>query len=323
MNEDYLWSGKGRPDPEVKRLERRLASRRHPCPPPELPELPVVFRPRRVLPLVAAAVVLLVGVGAWILPRLADRGREAGGAWSISRVEGVAAVGDRALAGAGRLPVGAWLETDEGSRARIDVPEIGYVDVEPHTRIRVKSTGKTEHRLELAQGRIEARVSAPPRLFVIDTPAAAAVDLGCAYLLDVAEDGSGLLRVTAGWVALEAAGRSSIVPSEAACATRPGIGPGTPYFEDASPALRDALARFDFEGRGDEALEIVLAEARERDTLTLWHLVPRVDAAERGRVVGRAASLRPLPEGVDREALVRLDPEALALWKDDLEAAWW
>src|SRR5207249_4003754 len=104
------------------------------------------------------------------------------------------------------------------------------------------------------------------------TPSATAADLGCAYTLEVDNAGRSLLHVTAGWVALQLKDRESIVPAGALCETRKGIGPGTPYFEDASERFRNALSKLDFEKETAEVLGIVLAESRERDTLTLWHL---------------------------------------------------
>ena len=71
---------------------------------------------------------------------------------------------------------------------------------------------------------------APPRLFFVDTPAGVAADLGCAYTLEVDDHGDGLLHVTSGWVALQLKDRESMVPAGASCATRPGVGPGTPFF---------------------------------------------------------------------------------------------
>ena len=73
--------------------------------------------------------------------------------------------------------------------------------------------------------------------FVVDTPAAKTVDLGCRYTLSVAKDGSGFLVVELGWVAFEWNKVESFIPRGAACATRVGHGPGTPYFLDAPEAL--------------------------------------------------------------------------------------
>ena len=51
------------------------------------------------------------------------------------------------------------------------------------------------------------------------------------------------------------------------------------------------LEEFDFEGGGEQSLAIVLGESRPRDTLTLWHLLPRVDEAGRKKVLDRMIAL--------------------------------
>jgi len=94
---------------------------------------------------------------------------------------------------------------------------------------------------------MSARIWAPPRLFFVDTPSAVAADLGCAYTLEVDNAGGSLLRVTSGWVALQLKDRESMVRRAQLVKTRRGIGPGTPYFEDASESFRQALVRLDFE----------------------------------------------------------------------------
>ncbi len=156
----------------------------------------------------------------------------------------------------------------------------------------------------------------------MDTPSAVAADLGCAYTLEVDDAGRSLLHVTSGWVALERGPRESVVPAGAACATTPRFGPGTPYFEDASEAFRYALDTFDRHQDGDAALDTVLREARVRDTLTLWHLLARVDDARRVLVYERLAQLTPPPAGVTRDAVLRLDRQALSDWKDNLQDKW-
>jgi hypothetical protein len=227
----------------------------------------------------------------------------------------------------GRIAVGQWLETDANSRAQIEVGSIGQVEIDPNTRVRLVETKLTEHRLELAQGKMSARIWAPPRLFFVDTPAGVAADLGCAYTLEVDDQGVGLLHVTSGWVALQLKDRESMVPAGATCATRPGTGPGTPYFDDASEKFRVALAKLDFGYAVDvpdlqTPLESVLAESRPRDTLTLWHLLSRVNESERARVYERMAALVPPPDGVTREGVLQLNESMLQLWKDNLETAW-
>ena len=240
--------------------------------------------------------------------------------WEVVRLDGSPAVGSKRVAETGRIAVGEWLQTDASSRARVSIGDIGTVEVEPNSRIRLIAAKPNEHRLALARGEISAVVSAPPRLFFVETPVSTAVDLGCAYKMKTDESGSGLLRVTAGWVALESKGRESLVPAGANCRTRSEAGPGTPYFSDASEALQQALEAFDFENGGSESLRVILREARVRDTLTLWHLLSRVDREERARMFDRMVELTPLPDGVSREKALDLDKDTLQRWR--LELAW-
>jgi len=262
------------------------------------------------LGLATAALVAVLALSAsyWFVTR------ETGSGWKVARQNGTTSVD--------RLAVGDALETDAVSRLRLTVGDIGTVDVEPNTSIRLLSASPSEQRLTLNRGGITATISAPPRLFFVNTPSSTVVDLGCQYTMRVNEGGFGNLRVTAGWASLEWGGRESLVPAGASCETRPQVGPGTPAFDDASFPLREALKAFDFENGGARSLDIVLAESRVRDTLTLWHLLSRVDGADRARVYDRMVALTPLPSGVTRDQALQLDPDMLRRWREELAWTW-
>jgi hypothetical protein len=275
------------------------------------------WQPRLVA--VAAGLLLAIALGAFLIVQNLQRP-----SWEVARLDGMPRIGSSRISNKGRLAVGQWLETDGSSRAQIEVGSIGLVQIDPNTRVRLLETRPTEHRLELAQGRMSARIWAPPRLFFVDTPSAVAADLGCAYTLEVNGEGASLLHVTSGWVALQLKDRESMVPAGAACQTRLGIGPGTPYFEDASESFRVSLAKFDFDPSAKAAaLESVLSEARPRDSLTLWHLLSRANGTERLRVYERLAALAPPPGSVTREGALQLNPEMLQTWREALESSWY
>ncbi len=245
--------------------------------------------------------------------------------WFVTRLDGSPKIGAEAIANNGQLGVGEWLETDDKSRAQIAVGAIGNVEIDQNTRVRLVQTVPTEHRLELARGKMSARIWAPPRLFFVDTPSAVAADLGCAYTLEVDDHGGSLLRVTSGWVALELKDRESMVPAGASCETRPGVGPGTPYFENAPDAFREALETVDFDpdaANRHAALTTLLDQSRQRDTLTLWHLLARVEGEDRARVYDKLAAYVPPPAGVTREGVLRLDQQMLDSWKALLQPIW-
>ena len=303
---DHIWDGIEAALVRETAGERQRASR---------PQTFFSSRRRMVAAAFATVLLALVAGGVWLYVR-AQRPW-----WEVARVEGAPRVASGSIGDRGRLRVGEWLETDAASRAEIAVADIGQVEVEPNTRVRLVETRLTEHRLELERGTLHARFWAPPRLFFVNTPSAVAADLGCAYTLEVDDAGRGLLHVTSGYVALETEARSAIVPAGAACMTQPGAGPGTPFFEDAPEAFVESLAKLDLEN-DPASLDAVLNGARPRDTLTLWHLLARVGHEDRARVYERLAALAPPPEGVTRDGIVGLDRAMLDAWKSNLEKDW-
>ena len=332
MKDDYLWDGSGEPDPEVQKFENLLGRYRHNQPAPAFDQI-VVEQPasRRwrfpfgfSLQWAAVAAALLIGVTTFVVLR-AKRASDAGPAWEIARIAGSPRVGWHSLSansGMAKLKEGQTLVTDNSSRASITLDETGQIEVDPSSRLRVVANGPARKRLSLERGTIHATIWAPPGEFVVDTPSAVAVDLGCVYTLHVDDSGAGLLRTTMGWVGFKLNGHESFIPAGAVCATRPKIGPGTPYFEDASASFRDALTKFDFaeitpqERQG--LVQILLADARKQDVVTLWHLLSRVSDTERRAVYERLAALAAPPKDVTREGILRLDPKMLDSWWNSL-----
>ena len=333
MKDDYLWDGSGEPDPEVQKLERVLGRYRHDQRAPSFEQVVVIraakqrwgfFNVRWSYQIGAvAAVVLLVVAAFFALRPLFPENSGAG--WDVARLEGAPRVGWHSIGEKtkpGKLRIGQTLVTDGSSRASITLDETGRVDVDPGSRLRLVTNGPGHKRLSLELGTIHATIWAPPGEFVVDTPSAIAVDLGCVYTLHVDESGAGLLRTTMGWVGFQLNGREAFIPAGAICQTRPKIGPGTPHFEDASASFRDALSKFDFAAttprERNALLGILLVDARKDDALTIWHLLSRVSEADRPAVYDRLAMLAPPPAGVTREGILRLDRTMLDAWWNSL-----
>jgi ferric-dicitrate binding protein FerR (iron transport regulator) len=293
MKEDWLWDRSGPPDPEIERLERTLAPlryRHHPLAPARAP--------RRNWAVAAAVVAAAAALLVWSVPVAPET------LWQV--------------AGA-TLRQGQTVRT--GSAAvRLEAEAIGRVDVAPHSTLRATAP---KH-LALEHGELHAFIWARPTEFVVETPSARAIDLGCEYTLNVDSAGNGLLRVSMGWVAFTRNGHESFIPANAECRTRKHAGPGVPYYTDAPDALRAAVAAFDAGDR--KAVAPILATARERDGLTIWHLLTRVEAADRGAVYDRLAELVPMLPGASREGVIRGETEAIDRCWDALgleNTAWW
>jgi hypothetical protein len=86
--------------------------------------------------------------------------------------------------------------------------------------------------------------------------------------------------------------------------------------------LRQALLEFDYSKGGQAAIDVILAESRQRDTLTLWHLLSRVEMEQRQRIFDHMVALTPLPASVTRDKALALDPATLKLWREELAWTW-
>ena len=333
LKNEYLWDGSGEPDAAVVKLERALGKFRHAGRAPELPADLAVQRESRTawgsaglwFQFAAVAASALIVSSVWTGLRLPSESVATGVGWGVEQVAGAPRVGTKAIGRQGEkgtLRIGQTLETDRESRASITVSEVGQVDIDPQTRLRLLESRSSRTRLELERGTIHAMIWAPPGEFLVDTPSALAVDLGCAYTLQVDDTGAGLLRTRMGWVGFRLNGRDAFIPAGAVGETRPGIGPGTPYFEDASPEFRAALRQFDFAKLSDEErsaqLAIVLAQARTEDALTLWHLLSRANGADRGHVFDRLNAFVPVPAGVTRAGIEHGEQAMLDAWWNEL-----
>lgn len=271
---------------------------------------------------VASLVAALIAAGIVVAVATYTLGAYAS-SWPIERLDGTPMVARRALAGPAKLSEGEWLETDYVSRARLGIGTLGTADVGPGSRVQLVRAGGRSGALRVERGSIEATVWAPPRFFLVETPAATAIDLGCAYTLSIDARGNGTLLVRSGQVELVGRGRRSLVVAGTASQMRSGVGPGTPYAVGESQAFRDALAILDFGGgERSEALDYVISGASTPSTISLWHLLPRVALAERERVYARLSAIAPPPPGVTREAVIALDVRALGRWQDALEPSW-
>jgi hypothetical protein len=334
MKDDYLWDGSGEPDPEVQKLETALGRYRHNQPAPtfdHVADIPAVKVPKRFFNLrfsfqfAAVVATFLIAAMLFYYFRRPNPVSDSGPAWEVARLEGAPKVGWKSIganSGIAKLTVGQTLVTDGSSRASITLDETGRVEVDAGSRLRLVTNGPGRKRLSLERGTIHATIWAPAGEFVVDTPSAVAVDLGCVYTLHVDDSGAGLLRTTMGWVGFKLNSRESFIPAGAICRTRPKIGPGTPYFEDASASFRDALSKFDFSATTPSErhalLGILLSDARKDDALTLWHLLSRVNDADRPGVYDRLASFAPPPADVTRDGILRLDRPMLDAWWNSL-----
>jgi hypothetical protein len=250
----------------------------------------------------AIAALALVGLGlGWVWA----------GGWRVEILSGRAAYGGVAFAG--RVAPGGTLTTDATSRARLLVPGLGDVTLEPGGCVRRVRGRGAERRLTLERGTLHASIDGPPRRLVVGTSMGAAVDLGGAYTIAVDDSGRGRIDVTRGRVRFENGDVVSLVGAGLWCPLTIA-GAGVPRRSDASDAFLAAVAVTDDPACQADDFALLLAHAEASDAITLWHLLPRVRGEVRRQVAERIAFLVEVPGDVTLDRVLALEPEALAAW---------
>ena len=215
------------------------------------------------------------------------------------------------------LAAGDSLDTGAAT-AHVRVGNIGLLDVDSGTSLRLLQSGVTHQHVRLARGTIRARIAAPPRVFVVETPTGRATDLGCVYTLSVDSTGAGFMKVALGWVEFSYQGRVSLVPAGFNVMTSKA-GVGTPVADNAPPAFAAAVRALDaYQMNNDSALGVILRTARPSDAVTLWHILSgwRGSPAQRERVYDRLAAIVPPPVDAAHAkfAAVYGNPMTMKVW---------
>jgi ferric-dicitrate binding protein FerR (iron transport regulator) len=292
MNDDYLWDKSGQPDAEVQKLEALLSRYRSAAPMPDFKRVAVIRR-RPVWPFaVAAALIVCAILGAVRFYTPANR-------WRATDASGVADVPHSILR------TGDVVRTQRGS-VRLQSPAVGTIDLGANTTVRLIENRSKRHRLALAAGTIHAKTTSQPGVFVIDTPKARAIDLGCEYTLTITSNGGGELHVIAGWVDLTHGYEQSLVPQGASAMIESDGSLTVPVFDDAVLAFHAAIRNHD--------MPAIVAYARRRDAFTLLNLFRLATPDERGILYDRLNQLVPAPPSITRESVRYWTPSSTELW---------
>jgi len=298
MNNDYLFDRSGEPDAEVAQLESLLGRYRSTATMPDFRRV-VMMRPRPRWPFaIAAALVLFAVLGALRIYTPPNR-------WRATSASGGAIVPHFLLRAGDVVRTGA-----QGS-VRLESTAVGMLDISPNTTVKLIESRRNRHRLALTAGTIHARTTSMPGVFVIDTPRARAIDLGCEYTLTVALDGAGELHVISGWVDLSRGFEQSLVPQGASALMTADGELTVPVFDDADPRFRAAVR--DFSHTHD--LATIVSLARRRDALTLLNLFRLTTPDESVNLFDRLNQLVPAPPSISRQAV--------RYWRPDVTEPWW
>jgi hypothetical protein len=288
---------------------------------------------------VAAAVALVMTLVAWGLTPTRDSSPTPHGtyaapdgsptprvviAWGVRPESGDVRVDGCEINAPARLLPGVWMETRADATARVSIADIASMQVRPGSLLRIAASDESQHRIELVRGSIHAKVIAPPRLFIVDTPTVQAIDLGCEYTLDVIDKHTTRLHVLTGEVSLAGEQGEVVVPSGAVCLTRSKV-VGTPRFVKSAADFQETLDAIDGGERADWRLREAIRRARDIDAMSLFALLERTPAGEvalRTILAEGIAALSGSADTAPLQGVIQGDMMAMAEWRASLEIYW-
>jgi hypothetical protein len=236
-------------------------------------------------------------------------------AWEVEAVSGTPVLASKVLSGGGMMKAGDWLITNDESSAKIIAGQLGEIYIEPNSRIRLLRTLPTEHRVRMIHGRLTAEISAPPGYFFIESPAAEIINYRSSCIVELDEEGNGIIIVKEGVTAVSNKLGKSFIKEGGICEIKKGAAPGIPFLEDAPLFLVALIRRVDNKIEMDNVFFIsLLNSAREKDLFSLWHLFKKVDDDRKVMIYNKMISLNNSFIGITREGILSGNPEMIERW---------
>ncbi len=336
-HDDYLWSKRGHGDDDIRRLERLLSPYAHEHEQIDAvrtatrPRVQSAQRPRRFHAGWALAAVLAVCALAMTLLLQHRLAWPEGAAWQVAAAQGQAWMAGAPVRAGAQLARSGEIATGDDGAVRLRIARIGELRLGAGSRLRLEQTGPGLHRVRLLQGRLWARVWAPPGYFGVRLPRTEALDMGCEFTLESDATGAGVLTVRSGWVLVGNDGGEALVPQGATVRLRADGAAGTPHDLGARIGFVAALAELDAQ-RGalpadDARLQRLLSQARPGDAISLLSLLQRHPQLAGGPLYDRLRALLADAPAPSREAVLRGAAGALEPWWNALPypraKRWW
>lgn len=209
--------------------------------------------------------------------------------------------------------------TDSYSKAVINVPKTGRIEVDPNSFLILLKAKDNGNRIKFLKGSIRVINSNLLPYLTIEIENFLIYDRGGTFEITIDDNSYTNVTVEYGYLEIEQKGRKFFVDEGYTCQIRPNTHPGIPHRVDAPDELKSEIRKLDYEGGGDESVQKIISIATESDMLTLLGLIPKSSESYRAVLFNKISAYYPPPPGVTLEGIVKLDPDMLEKWWFEIE----
>lgn len=208
------------------------------------------------------------------------------------------------------LELNSSLITDENSSARILIPQIGVIQIEPNSSL---SRTRKDFEIKLSKGKIvkksekqkaEATLNITTDLADFNEESSSDFELS-------ADEEINELFVFNGKVKIVVKGFEAVVPENFACDIKKNKY-AVPYNPNSDLQIVKLIK--EYSGPADPNMVVIVSLAKKSDALSLWHILQLSGEENRPIVFKKLNELIPPPETVTGEGIQKLNREMLDQW---------
>ncbi len=238
--------------------------------------------------------------------------------WRVRGVEGQYFINGN-LENSGKLSQGQTFLTGNNSKAIINVPKVGRLEVDPNTLLQLIKAKDGSNTIMLKVGMIRIVTAEDLPDLIVTIKKLNIVDYGGVYTINVDDNGSVDLKVESGDAVVNYNNVKTYVSGGYVCNILKGVKVGTPYREDAPEELKEEVKKFDNGSNNATSIDKIIRYARQSDAFTLFDLIKKTALLERGKLFQAIANYFPPPESVTKNGIMELDKKMLLQWWEDIE----
>jgi len=219
-------------------------------------------------------------------------------------------INDNAINSDKELELNSSLLTDENSSARIIIPHVGVIQVEPNTSL---SRTRKDFEIKLNKGKIVKKSdlqTAEAKLTITTDLADFNEELSSDFELSASEEINELF-VFRGTVKVVVKGFEAVVPENFACNVKKGKY-AVPYNPNSDPQIVKLIK--EYSGPADPNMVVIVSLAQKSDALSLWHILQLSSEENRPIVFKKLNELVPPLDSVTGEGIQKLNREMLDQW---------
>ncbi len=212
---------------------------------------------------------------------------------------------------------GDVLQTNDDSKATLELPNVGTVEVFESTLIERLNES---YSAKLISGKLIINTDGSKEFLSIKSSQAIIneFNLGSNYILESDGDGYSKIELIDGWLKVTSRENEFIFPYEYNLKIFKGAGAGLPYHSSSSFEFISLLEQYVFGRQSDITLDKIIELSSEQDIITIWNLFRIVGPGQRQVVYDKIYEIFPDTGELNQEKIFSLDESILYVWLEKI-----